>query len=306
MHTPAGPLALGCEGNGERIESSNLGGHDRIRAGVFVEQRIELIKKIFITAGAYAYRYSEWGWRVWPGIDICFNPNSIVAVFGSAGYSFRVPTFTELYYTSPSNSGNPDLRPEEAISYEAGVRAGTGMITGSVGVFARDGTNNIDWIRPAGTVQWHADNIAEITAYGMESECVFHPRRTLPQIPVTRVSIGAASLLTDRQEGAWESKYVLDYLKHQVLLGVHYTLFPGMAQQWNTRYERRKGDRDGHIIVDSRIMYRHGPATFYVEATNITDRSYDDIASVPMPGRWVKAGLTIAIFYGERIERSNL
>ena len=40
---------------------------------------------------------------------------------GSASRAFRVPSYTELYYSDPSDFGNPNLRPESAWTYEGGA-----------------------------------------------------------------------------------------------------------------------------------------------------------------------------------------
>jgi outer membrane receptor protein involved in Fe transport len=39
----------------------------------------------------------------------------------SGGYGFRLPTYTDLYYSDPATIGNPKLKPESAWSGEAGA-----------------------------------------------------------------------------------------------------------------------------------------------------------------------------------------
>ena len=34
----------------------------------------------------------------------------------------RLPTFTDLYYTNATHIGNPDLKPEHAMTYRVGTR----------------------------------------------------------------------------------------------------------------------------------------------------------------------------------------
>ncbi len=41
----------------------------------------------------------------------------------AASRAFRLPTYTELYYSAPGTIGNAGLRPESAASYEAGLDA---------------------------------------------------------------------------------------------------------------------------------------------------------------------------------------
>ena len=68
-------------------------------------------------------------------------------LYASQGYAYRVPTFTDLYYQSPANRGNPDLRPEQSVSYEVGVKWLTRGILGQASVFHRNGSDLIDWTR---------------------------------------------------------------------------------------------------------------------------------------------------------------
>jgi vitamin B12 transporter len=39
----------------------------------------------------------------------------------AAGYGFRIPAYLDLYYTDPTTIGNPNLKPESAWNFEAGL-----------------------------------------------------------------------------------------------------------------------------------------------------------------------------------------
>jgi iron complex outermembrane receptor protein len=43
-----------------------------------------------------------------------------VKVYGNLGYTYRIPTFTDLNYKSPTTIGNANLEPEKAFSQEVG------------------------------------------------------------------------------------------------------------------------------------------------------------------------------------------
>jgi iron complex outermembrane receptor protein len=38
--------------------------------------------------------------------------------YGNLGYTYRIPTFTDLNYKSPTTIGNSNLEPEKAFSQE--------------------------------------------------------------------------------------------------------------------------------------------------------------------------------------------
>ena len=46
----------------------------------------------------------------------------MVRLYGDFGYTYRVPTFTEMFYIGPTTIGNPDLEPESALSEEIGIK----------------------------------------------------------------------------------------------------------------------------------------------------------------------------------------
>lgn len=60
-----------------------------------------------------------------PKASLAWRPSEKTTLRGSAGRSFRAPTVYELYRTWTSGSvtyaGNPDLRPETVVSWDAGV-----------------------------------------------------------------------------------------------------------------------------------------------------------------------------------------
>ncbi len=66
---------------------------------------------------------------------------------GSVGRAFRLPTYTDLYYSDPATVGNPGLQPETAWSYDGGLEWTLARrLAGSVTVFRRDEKNDIDYV----------------------------------------------------------------------------------------------------------------------------------------------------------------
>ncbi|HWP90943.1 MAG TPA: TonB-dependent receptor [Thermodesulfobacteriota bacterium] len=58
-----------------------------------------------------------------PKVGLLYSPLSFLNIYGNFSTSFETPTTTELA-NSPSEAGgfNPDLKPQKAISYEAGLK----------------------------------------------------------------------------------------------------------------------------------------------------------------------------------------
>jgi len=282
---PWGAFAFGGELGEETIASSNLGDHSRTRGGMFLELQAAH-RRLSLTLGAYGYYYSDWGWRLWPGADIGFRFCEGGQMYGSLGRSFRVPTYTELYYSSPANRGNQNLMPEEAWTYEVGLRYGKPALGGGVALFRREGRNLIDWVREGSEDPWQAQNVAQMRTSGLEVDLRFAP--VVGRLP--QVEMGYAFLSSDKRTEGWESKYVLDYLMHQFSVGVAHPLISGWRGDWKLRYERRVGG-EGHFILDLKVSGRPKGLEVFLECTNILNTSYTETGGVPMPGRWITGGL---------------
>ncbi len=89
--------------------SSNLKNHSRMLGGVFLEHGLDLGARLRATTGAFVYHYGEFGWQAWPDLTVAYALRPRVSVTGSVGWSFRIPSFTELYYRDPGNTGNTEL-----------------------------------------------------------------------------------------------------------------------------------------------------------------------------------------------------
>lgn len=50
-------------------------------------------------------------------------------------------------------------------------------------------------------------------------------------------------------------------------------------------------------LFDAKLSWDYKISSVYIEATNLFDEKYIDIANVNMPGRWFKAGISVQIAY---------
>jgi len=98
-----GLTTFGSELSNEEIGSESLGNHSRMKGGFYLEHRIKPLIKLNVSAGVFASYYPDWGWNVCPGLDAGYTLSEVTRLTVSVGRSFRVPTFTELYYDSPAN-----------------------------------------------------------------------------------------------------------------------------------------------------------------------------------------------------------
>jgi iron complex outermembrane receptor protein len=201
----------------------------------------------------------------------------------SIGSVYRIPTFTDLYYRSPVNVGNPDLKPEEGWTWDVGLEVGDGPWSGDAAYFERYETNRIEWARPVGDSVWQVLNIAEGTVRGVETGARWRHGRG------HRVGVGWTWLENENELApGFEGKYTLLVPRH-VLTAQGTAVLPlNLSWTVSSRYiEHTDGPSDfKHIFVlDSRLDWKHRTGWFAaVTGTNLLDRRYEEVPGVQMPG----------------------
>ena len=285
-----GTTSIGGEAEHENMESSSLGDHDRGRQAVFLEHRFYPSDRLTMGLGASAVHYSSWGWEYWPGADISIELTDEFTWFSSVEKSFRVPTYTELYYVTPANKGNPDLKPEKAWTGETGFRFLIHGVTANFSLFYRDSEDVIDWSRRPGETAWQATNIATVRTKGGEVGVTLYPQSFFNAKWLSSVGIAYTYLDSDRHTRGMESKYVLDYLRHQVNGSMVFTWLPSLKHVIKTRYGKRMAG-DSYTVVDTRLTYTLSNYDIFLEATNLFNENYIESGFTPMPDRWIMGGV---------------
>lgn len=295
--SPVGRTAVVGELALERIFSTRLGDHERSHVGLLLEHRLPALGPVELVGGASLYRYSSFGVAAWPGADVAVTLTSHLTAYASVGKAFRVPTFTELYYSSPTDRGNASLRPEEAWTYEGGLRFHPPGVVAQAGVFRRDSQELIDWVHDAAEPcdkVWCARNIGSVVMDGVEAELTVSPRRWLPGSIIERARLSYAWLGATSSDAGLESKYALAYLRHRAFGELTHRWWGPVSQTWVVRLEQRVG-RERYVLVDTRVGVTLDEVELVLTGNNLGDTRYEGAGGVPMPGRWVSAGLRVAL-----------
>lgn len=287
-----GTAGFGLEYRNEQINSNNLGNHQRDNIGVFAEQELQLSDRLRVTPGLYLNWYSDYDWNIFPGIDLSYAATSKLKLFGNVGKSYRVPTYTDLYYNGPTNVGNPDLQPEEAVTYEGGARYVLKGMMAELSGFYRDGQEMIDWVRDSQDDPWKPQNFYNVDAKGIEASLELIPARMFGEdIFITRIKAGYEYIDKELKNGGGvNSRYALDNLNHQLILGVQHRIIGGLSNNLKVRYIDR-ATLDNYWLLDARLNYQYKRLNLYLEASNLTDTRYTETNLVPMPGRWIRGGV---------------
>ena len=317
-----GNLYLGTELRREQILSSVLG--DRLDAPLPVRNERDafynyskkrdqinltagntfIFNSFSLAAGALLSRTAANGWDLYGGLDISYNIGNNMTWFSSWNQSVREPSFTEMYYTSPVHRGNSQLKPEEAVTFETGVRLHNGNWFGHAAVFRRNGSNIIDWVRKEDELVWESKNISVLNTSGLEIEMAW--RNPGLNFPVSEIRAGYAYLNISKKSEEYISAYVLDYLKHKLVTGVTIpfhrkadlvimSVFQDRAGTYTDTATGGEIPYDPFILVDAGLSVRIiDDMIFSVDISNLFNTGYADIGNVPVPGRWIKAGLNFS------------
>jgi vitamin B12 transporter len=295
---PGGVTLVGFEVGGEEVRSTNLGDHDRFRSGLYAEHRLAASGRLQGGLGLNAWHYPDRAWEVWPGIDAGIGLGRGVVLTGSYGRSFRMPSFTELYYHDPANLGNADLRPERAWTVETGLRwrrPGAGL---ELTLFHRRARDLIDWVREEETEPWSVLNISSVRVRGLEVSAEIYPVLLGLGLPLDRLTLGWTRLELDRAgQVPVLSKYVFDHLEEQEVLTAAHRLPAGLRAGWSLRRERRAGST-AHLLADLKLTRSLGRFALFLEADNLFNVRWEDFGLLPMPGRWLRFGLRLGLESG--------
>ncbi len=295
LSTNFGVTSIGGEFNHDKITSTNLGNHSRDKKGFFVEQKFSPVEKLNIIFGGFVYDYSSIGWKFWPGIDASYNLISNIRLFGSVGKAFRIPSYTELYYNDPVTQGDPNLLYEETTNFEMGLNLTQNFFNVELSLFRKQGKNIIDWFKlTQDETKWKVRNIAKVNTNGFEINFYSNPQIIFKNLPFTKIGVGYTYLDSDRKTSEFISRYALDYLRHQLVITISNNFFWGIKQSWAFRYENRVNFED-HFLADANFYRQINMFTIILKATNLFNKTYHDIDTAPLPGRWIIGGIKLKI-----------
>ncbi len=287
---------------------------DRLNTTFFIENAYSN-DKIVLNTGLSVFNNSDFGTYFNPGVDFAYKINSQNKVMINLNRSVRIPTFTEIYYTGPTNIGNINLKPEVANNYEIGYNYFNDKIRFNSGVFVRQGENLIDWNKHPDSTKWQSNNINDINFFGIESDVSWKLNYESDYINIYTIKIGGLVMQSDMKESGYDSYYVLDHLNYKFNLLVIFKIFNKLDITYDMSYQKRNGsfqlvtgepqvmsEYDAFLMSNIKLNYNLKELTtqdidFYVDITNLFDESYFDLANVPVAGRWATVGFRYGLGY---------
>ncbi|MBB4118578.1 iron complex outermembrane receptor protein [Mesonia hippocampi] len=289
-----GDFGFGYEARFEEVNSSNLGKHERKNQGWFAEYKTTLFDNLLLNAGAYFNYNTDYGFDWYPGIELAYTLPKHWKINVNLGSSQRIPSFTDLYLNQrPGNIGNPNLQPEAAWQYEAGATYKANGMYFYAGAFLRDISNFIDWTRIVPEEPYQPFNVGNQKMRGLHVSWQQNLKITKNDVFTYQVNYQYLSPKKEDRTNELISKYVLESLKHQAIIGVSYTKNKYLLS-WQNRWIKRELN-DAYWVSDIKLSYRMPQLELYTQVSNLFNTRYTEAGAVPMPTRWVNLGLRYQI-----------
>lgn len=312
-----GELSGGLEWRQERIQSNNLGDHDRAVYGAYTEYKHSWRDRWFVTLGSYGLQTEELGFKLYPGIDTRYRLNRNWSIWGNWGNGQRLPTYTDLYYEDRSNSSNPNLISERSRNAEIGVTFTKLGFTQNLSIFQKSQFDRIDWIKPIvhpndslTTYKWTPYNLGAAIFRGIEGG-VNYQTKIVKQLAM-RMSWNFCLMEGENQVNLGVlSKYALNFLETQSIqsVGFNYSLrnerySPQISMRIQWRHMVRSLLVDPINLYDLRLKYIMNKATgswaFFMDISNISNKQYFVIdygqgIGLPNLPRWIQLGMNYTL-----------
>ena len=300
----ASVLLVGLESDGDSIRSTNLGIHARNRGAGYVDLDLKPTKSRWnLSAGGREEIFSGGAQTVFsPHLAGSLRVRKNLKLRASGGYGFRLPTYTDLYYSDPATIGNANLKPESAWSGEGGAdwSPSSKISITATGFYTRQ-HETIDYLRylsatppansptPAAckTDTWCAVNLSGLDFKGVETEATIQAARgERIQLAWTGL-VGTQPALNDLQ-----SEYALNYpvgnlhaiwtatLKDAFVVTNSVAVVKVCQQPGNPPWNAAP-----YPVWNAAMSYDKGKIRPYLRLDNLSNTGYQEIQGVAMQGR---------------------
>ena len=275
------------------LVSNNLGNHQRFMLTSFLEHRFEIGNRLDITPGIALSYFSDFDTKVFPGLDIGITATDKIKIYGNIGYTYRIPTYTDLYYVGPTTQGNADLKPESALAEEVGFKYLTSKIQLNFAVFNRNSSDLIDWTKDNEEDKWETRNFSKVVTKGFEASInyKFDLGKFSQNIKLSYNYLDDKIKDTDVEY----TRYSLNSLKHQLSTGISIKFLSFLDHSIDYRFvERTNGE--SYNILDLKMRANFNKLELSATANNIFNTEYTETNLVPMPKGNVMFGATYTIY----------
>ena len=269
----------------------------------------------FDVSGSAGVSFTPYGTSALWSLSGGYRPVRGLRLEVGAAQSMRLPTFTDLYYTSPAQLNNLDLKPEHAITYRFAADYARSGWNASLFTYYRQGRDIIDWVWREELGKWHSEQESKLDTYGLEVSGGYTTTGFLH-----RISVSYGYIHTSKVDRVITSS-ALDYMKHKAAATVEFRFLrncsltlTGAVYDRNGSYTYYLRNADGslmldpdgkmmtevrdfkpYFLLDGRLSWEKKGWKLYFDVMNMTDTRYFDFGGLEMPGVWFSGGIVVTI-----------
>lgn len=259
-------------------------GTQRINQTVAIDHHL-LWRHLMVTAGVLYQMNSDFLPEWMPGLEAAYFLQPNIKLVYAINRTYRLPTFTELYYNVGGAQGSEFLLPEKAWVHDLSMEWRKPNFQMQISLHQRRTDRAIDWLEWADG-QIEASNLSEVQFIGADWRANWAPMVQWIQ------SIQASySYLNGQHEFQDQSVYALRYLRHQAHLGITHPLGDDWTLSWATRMQQRvhiqaPWDR-AVVLCAAQISYRPtGALHLQLAVDNLLNTPFADRNGIEQPGIW--------------------
>jgi len=245
---------------------------------------------------------------LYPALNASYRPLEPLRIYASWNKATRMPTFTDLYYTTATHTGNSNLEAELSEAFEIGLKYIHPIVKGSIAAFYMKGRNMIDWVKPSPDALWESRNHTKINTKGFEVTVALDLKEWFGNgQPFRSLNVGYMHLHQNRVEDELISNYTLNYLRHKFTAALHHDVVKNLTLSWNFRWQERAGSYVQYVdlqpggevefrpfsLLDVKANYEFSHVDLFVNANNIFNTTHIDFGNIPQPGFWLSGGASI-------------
>ena len=258
--------------------------------GVYVQDRIRLADRAWVTGGVRFEDHSTFGSK-WTGrATATIDVNELVRVHGSMGSGFKAPTLNDLYFPGFSN---PNLEPEESVGFDLGIDTfvPSSQVRFDVTFFYNDISKLIEFDFVSG----RPENLGDVITIGAEVGGEYTPNETL--------TLSGNYTLTDATSANVDGQ-LIRRPRHQG--GIRVTVRPDESLHfWSeVRVKGKSFDNgvkgrerlDGFAIVNLAVNYQLLNAlSVRTRIDNLLDTDYEEVLGFGTVGLSGYFGVTLTL-----------
>jgi iron complex outermembrane receptor protein len=319
--SPLGNTSLGSEVRKEDIMSSVLGRpmivphgnytmyDHRVTTSLALEHTFSwnrlaasagvLINHTTLRKGKYTF---------YPSVNTSYRPFDELKISASWSKSTRMPTFTDLYYTTETHHGNEGLAPEKSEALDVGLKYNTCFIDAYLAGFFLWGKNMIDWVKEnPEDAKWASWNLTKVNTQGIEAGTRIRLREFAPFLGEdASLAMDYTRMHQTSDTKNLISKYTLNYLRDKFTVTFTHQIANTFTAGWHFRFQKRMGTYEKFVgtektgdepfpafsTLDLKLSYPYKAITFNLWLNNLYNTTYFDLGNIPQPGFWLTGGVS--------------